>query len=165
MLAGERDQRLVAALALGQVVADGVVVLDRALDAAGDHHRPRRAADLALRQHLVVEVVDHDPGLEPDRGVAALHEAVVKTLESLPRDATHWSTRSMAKESGLTAATMSRIWRAFCIKPHRYETFKLSRDTLFIDQCPDLPIRRATPSQRQSNSGGELFERSRHGLR
>ena len=75
VLAGEGDQRLTAALALGQVVADGVVVLDRALDAVGDHHRPCRAADLVLRQHLVVEVVDHDLGLEADRVVAPLHEA------------------------------------------------------------------------------------------
>ncbi len=75
MLAGEGDQGLVAALALGQVVADGVVVLDRTLDAVGHHHRPRRAADLALRQHLVVEVIDHDLGLEPDSVIAALHEA------------------------------------------------------------------------------------------
>ena len=63
MLAGEGDQGLVAALALGQVVADGVVVLDGTLYAVGHHHRPRRAADLALREHLVVEVVDHDLGL------------------------------------------------------------------------------------------------------
>ena len=75
VLAREGDQRLVAALALLQVVADGVVVLDRALDAVGHHHRPRRAADLVLRQHLVVEVVDHDLGLELDRVVAALHVA------------------------------------------------------------------------------------------
>ena len=53
-----------------------------------------------------------------------VERVVVKTLESLPRDATHWSTRSMAKECGLSAATVSRIWRAFCMKPHRYETFQ-----------------------------------------
>ena len=63
---------------------------------------------------------------------------VVKTLESLPRDATHWSTRSMAKACGLSAATVSRIWRAFALKPHRYETFKLSRDPLFIEKVRDI---------------------------
>ena len=46
-------------------------------------------------------------------------------VQSLPRDVTHWSTPSMAKECGLGAATVSRIWRAFCLKLHRYETFKL----------------------------------------
>ena len=67
-----------------------------------------------------------------------VERVVVKTLESLPRDATHWSTRSMAKECGLSAATVSRIWRAFCLKPHRFETFKLSRDPLFIEKVRDI---------------------------
>ena len=60
------------ALPLRQVVADGVVVLDRALDPVGDHHRPRLATDLVLGQHLLVEVVHHDLGLEADRVVVAL---------------------------------------------------------------------------------------------
>ena len=75
MLAGEGDDGPVAALALLQVVADCVVVLDCPLDAVGDHHRPRLAADFVLRQHLVVEVIDHDLGFEPNRVVAALDEA------------------------------------------------------------------------------------------
>ena len=58
-----------------EVVADGVEVLDRPLDAAGHHHRPRLAADLVQRQHLLVEVVHHDLGLEPDRVVVALDVA------------------------------------------------------------------------------------------
>ena len=48
------------------------------------------------------------------------------TLETTPRDATHWSTRSMARRSGLSHTTVSRIWRAFALQPHRTETFKLS---------------------------------------
>ena len=64
-----------AALALGQVVADGVKVLERALDPVGDHHRSRIAADLVLGQHLFVEVVHHDLGPETDRVVVALDEA------------------------------------------------------------------------------------------
>ena len=75
------------------------------------------------------------PGAPRTIGDEDVERVVVKTLESLPRDATHWSTRSMAKECGLSAATVSRIWRAFCMKPHRYETFKLSRDPLFIERC------------------------------
>ena len=75
MVAGEGDDRLMPALPLRQVVADGVVVLDRALDPVGDHHRPRLAADLVLGQHLLVEVVHHDLGLEADRVVVALDEA------------------------------------------------------------------------------------------
>src|SRR6187402_1035761 len=56
-------------------------------------------------------------------------EAVItKTLESTPKDATHWSTRSMAKEVGLTQTAVSRIWRAFGLQPHRQDAFKLSKD-------------------------------------
>ena len=78
------------------------------------------------------------PGAPRKIGDDEVERVVVKTLESLPRDATHWSTRSMAKECGLSAATVSRIWRAFCLKPHRYETFKLSRDPLFIEKVRDI---------------------------
>ena len=60
------------------------------------------------------------------------------TLESTPRDATHWSTRSMAKMSGLSQTAVSRIWRAFALQPHRSETFKLSKDPLFIEKVRDI---------------------------
>jgi transposase len=60
------------------------------------------------------------------------------TLESTPRDATHWSTRSMAKRAGMTQSAVSRIWRAFALQPHRTETFKLSKDPLFIEKVRDV---------------------------
>jgi transposase len=60
------------------------------------------------------------------------------TLESTPEDATHWSTRSMAKASGLSQSAISRIWRAFALQPHRTETFKLSTDPLFIEKVRDI---------------------------
>jgi transposase len=63
---------------------------------------------------------------------------ITKTLESQPRDATHWSTRSMAKEVGLTQTAVSRIWRAFGLQPHRQDTFKLSRDPLFVEKVHDV---------------------------
>lgn len=55
------------------------------------------------------------------------------TLEPTPRDATHWSRSSMATESGLSEFTIGRIWRAFGLKPHLVDTFKLSSDPLFIE--------------------------------
>jgi transposase len=67
-----------------------------------------------------------------------VEEVIVKTLESTPKDATHWSTRSMAKEVGLTQSAVSRIWRAFGLQPHRQQTWKLSRDPLFIDKVRDV---------------------------
>src|SRR4051812_41386664 len=63
---------------------------------------------------------------------------ITTTLESTPKDATHWSTRSMAKHVGLTQTAVSRIWRAFGLQPHRQDTFKLSRDPLFVDKVHDV---------------------------
>ena len=67
-----------------------------------------------------------------------LEAMIVKTLEETPGDATHWSTRSMAKATGMSQATVSRIWRAFGLKPHLIDTFKLSNDPLFIDKVRDV---------------------------
>ena len=61
---------------------------------------------------------------------AQVEQVIVRTLESTPRGATQWSTRTVAKASGLSNATVSRIWRAFGLQPHRTETFKLSPDPL-----------------------------------
>lgn len=73
---------------------------------------------------------------------------ITKTLESTPRNATHWSTRKMAKESGLSTSTISRIWRAFGLKPHRVETFKLSKDPRFIEKVRDIVGLYMSPPER-----------------
>jgi transposase len=67
-----------------------------------------------------------------------VEEVIVKTLETTPRDATHWSTRSMAREVGLTQSAVLRIWRAFGLQPHRQQTWKLSKDPQFIDKVRDV---------------------------
>jgi len=67
-----------------------------------------------------------------------VEKVITLTLESTPEDATHWSTRSMAKASGLSQSAISRIWRAFALQPHRSETFKLSTDPLFIEKVRDI---------------------------
>jgi len=67
-----------------------------------------------------------------------VEEVIVRTLETTPKDATHWSTRSMAREVGLTQSAVLRIWRAFGLQPHRVETWKLSRDPQFIDKVRDV---------------------------
>ena len=59
---------------------------------------------------------------------------VIRTLETTPRGATHWSRRDMAKASGLSRMSVHRIWEAFGLQPHRSETFKLSTDPLLIDK-------------------------------
>ena len=63
---------------------------------------------------------------------------VVKTLETKPADATHWSTRGMAKASGVSTSTVQRIWRAFSLQPHRSKTFKLSTDPQFVEKVRDI---------------------------
>lgn len=65
-------------------------------------------------------------------------ELIAATLERTPTGATHWSTRSMAAQTGLSQSTVSRIWRAFGLQPHRVETFKLSTDPYFIDKVHDV---------------------------
>ncbi len=75
----------------------------------------------------------------PRRITDAHVERVIRwTLETAPRDATHWSTRAMAKRCGLSQSAVSRIWRAFALQPHRVETFKLSKDPLFIEKVRDI---------------------------
>jgi transposase len=69
---------------------------------------------------------------------AQVEEVIVKTLETTPTDATHWSTRSMASEVGLTQSAVHRIWKAFGLQPHRQETWKLSKDPQFIDKVRDV---------------------------
>lgn len=70
------------------------------------------------------------------------------TLESAPSDATHWSTRSMARRTGLTQNAITRIWRAFALQPHRTETFQLSTDPLFIEKVRDIVGLYLSPPER-----------------
>jgi transposase len=67
-----------------------------------------------------------------------VEQVVVKTLESTPRAATHWSTRSMAAATGISRPTVHRIWRAFGLQPHRADTFKLSTDPQLIEKVRDI---------------------------
>jgi transposase len=95
------------------------------------------------RQRFVAQRLDglHD---EPRPGAPRLisdddvERVIVKTLEETPPNATHWSTRSLATATGMSQSAVSRIWRAFALKPHRVETFKLSPDPQFIDKVRDV---------------------------
>jgi transposase len=70
-----------------------------------------------------------------DDQVAAVIE---RTLRTTPVDATHWSIRSMAGETGFSHTTIRRMWAAFGLQPHRSQTFKLSNDPLFVDKIRDI---------------------------
>ena len=90
------------------------------------------------------------PGAPRRISDAQVEQLVTLTLEAKPRDATHWSTRAMAARCGLSQSTVSRIWRAFGLPPHRTEAFKLSKDPLFVEKVRDIVglywIRRTAPS-------------------
>jgi transposase len=78
------------------------------------------------------------PGAPRTIGDEDVERVIATTLEEMPRGATHWSTRSMAKRCGMTQTAVSRIWRAFSLKPHRVETFKLSTDPFFVEKVRDV---------------------------
>jgi transposase len=78
------------------------------------------------------------PGAPRKVSDAQIERVVIQTLESTPRGQTHWSTRGLAKASGLSRMTVSRIWRAFGLQPHRSDTFKLSPDPLLIEKVRDI---------------------------
>lgn len=78
------------------------------------------------------------PGAPRKIGDEKITAVVTQTLETQPTEATHWSTRSMARASGLSVSTVHRIWQAFSLQPHRSETFKLSTDPLFVEKVRDI---------------------------
>ena len=98
--------------------------------------RKWRSRFLALRlDGLVDEPRPGRPRTVTDEQVEAV---ITRTLETTPANATHWSTRSLAAELGLSQSAVSRIWRAFGLAPHRQESWKLSRDPLFIGKVRDV---------------------------
>jgi len=78
------------------------------------------------------------PGAPRKISNAQIERAIATTLETTPRDATHWSTRTLAEREGLSRSAVARMWKAFALQPHRVETFKLSKDPLFIEKVRDI---------------------------
>src|SRR5260221_3356784 len=78
------------------------------------------------------------PGAPRKIGDKDVEHLIARTLESTPKGATHWSTRTMAQATGMSQSAVSRIWRAFGLQPHRQETFKLSKDPLFVEKVRDI---------------------------
>ena len=91
-----------------------------------------------VRERIEGLTDEYRPGRPRSVSDDQVTEVIRKTLETMPRDATHWSIRSMAAETGLSHTTIRRIWNAFGLQPHRAETFKLSTDPLFVDKVQDI---------------------------
>ena len=78
------------------------------------------------------------PGAPRTIDDAMVDAVIARTLESVPKNTTHWSTRNMAREMAMWQTAVTRIWRAFGLQPHRQETFKLSTDPLFVEKVRDI---------------------------
>ena len=95
------------------------------------------------RNRFITEVLaglgdEMRPGAPRQIGDDRVERAVRLTLEEVPKGATHWSSRALAARTGLSQSTVSRIWRAFGLRPHRSETFQLSNDPLLVDKVRDI---------------------------
>ena len=83
-------------------------------------------------------VDDPRPGWSATVTAEQVEDVVVATLESAPENATHWSRAKMAERNGLSKSTIGRVWKAFGLKPHRTDGFKLSNDPLFVEKVYDI---------------------------
>ena len=109
-----------------------------------------------------------EPRPGPTRTItdARVEAVVTQTLESKPANATHWSTRGMARATGLSQTAISRIWRAFGLQPHRADTFKLSTDPYFVEKVRDVvglyldPPDRAVVLSVDEKSGTQALDRT-----
>ncbi|MGK5534348.1 IS630 family transposase [Streptomyces sp. URMC 129] len=118
--------------------AQGHAILEvaRRLGVAADTVRTWRRRFLAHRLEGLAD--EPRPGAPRKISDADVERVIVTTLEKAPPNATHWSTRSLAAALGMSQTTVSRIWRAFGLQPHRSQTFKLSTDPFFIDKVRDV---------------------------
>ncbi len=91
-----------------------------------------------LQRRLEGLVDEPRPGAPRTITDEQVEQVITKTLEETPPDATHWSTRSLARATGMSQTAISRIWRAFGLKPHLDEGWKLSTDPQFIDKVRDI---------------------------
>ena len=120
------------------LAADGLKNTEIAARLGIDHATVRKWRSRFAARRLEGVLDEPRPGRPRTISDEQVEEVIVRTLETTPKDATHWSTRSMAREVGLTQSAVLRIWRAFGLQPHRQETWKLSKDPQFIEKVRDV---------------------------
>src|SRR5882757_11410069 len=148
----DEERELLERWARRPMSAQALALRCRIVLAAADGEQSK---EIAERLGCATQTVGRWRGRFAERGIDGLHDeprpgqprkitdadverVIVKTLEEKPTDATHWSTRSMASATGLSQTAISRIWRAFGLKPHLVQTWKLSTDPQFIDKVRDV---------------------------
>jgi transposase len=118
--------------------ADGASNKDVATT-VGAHERTVSKWRERFREHRLEGLFDEArPGAPRKISDEQVEEAITRTLETKPKGETHWSTRSLAQELGLSKSSVSRIWQTFGLQPHRSETFKLSPDPQFVEKVRDV---------------------------
>ena len=110
----------------------------RGATAACDAGDGLQVAGRFVRQRLDGLYDEPRPGAKRTITDEQVEQVIIRTLETTPRGATHWSTRDMANAVGLSHMAISRIWHAFGLQPHRSETFKLSNDPLLVEKVRDI---------------------------
>jgi putative transposase len=146
------DQLQLNAIANSRSMPHGVVTRARIVLMAAEGHNNRIIAEKVSlspqmvckwRQRYIEQGLTglHDE-LRPGRPRSISDEEVAKvihkTLKTKPKDATHWTIRSLAKETELTRPTIHRIWKVFGLQPHRQKSFKLSTDPFFVEKVRDI---------------------------
>jgi transposase len=124
--------RIVLAAADGLTNTAIAAKLDIAIGSA------RRWRSRFVRERLDGLLDEPRPGRPRTVADEQVEAVITRTLETTPKNATHWSTRSLAVELGMSQSTVSRIWRAFGLQPHRQDSWKLSKDPQFIDKVRDV---------------------------
>jgi transposase len=152
LVLSESEREQLVALTLRRKTAQGMAMRARIVLACAEGADNKT---VALRQRVTPQTVSKwrsrfveqrvdglldapRPGAPRSIDDARVDAVIAKTLESVPAGATHWSTRTMAREMAVSQTAVSRIWRAFGLQPHRQETFKLSSDPLFVEKVRDI---------------------------
>lgn len=136
--AGEVTQALATRSKIVLGAAQGLTNVVVAAQCDVERHTVAKPGKRFLEHRLEGLVDEPRPGRPVTITAEHVEDVVVTTLEKTPKDATHWSRAKMAKRTRLSKSTIGRIWKAFDLKPHREDGFKLSNDPLFAEKVFDI---------------------------